>query len=149
VGATLARTRKRNQPPFEEQEIVIMSIRFASVLVIAMCGTACGGGYSSPTAPVTAPTPAPAGSTTVSIANGASTQTTNAFGQNPLTVTIGTTISWLNADNTTHTSVADGNQWASGNIPPGGRFSVAFASAGRFTYHCQIHPNMVGTIVVQ
>jgi plastocyanin len=22
-------------------------------------------------------------------------------------------------------------------------------SAGRFTYHCQIHPNMIGTIVVQ
>jgi plastocyanin len=126
-----------------------MSIRFASVLIIAMCCTACGGGYSSPTAPVTAPTPAPVGSTTVTISNGASTQTTNAFGQNPLTISVGTTISWVNNDNTTHTSAADGSQWSSGNIAPGGRFNFAFASAGRFTYHCQIHPNMVGTIVVQ
>ena len=92
---------------------------------------ACGGGYSSPTAPVNAPTPAPAGSTTVSISNGASTQTTNAFGQNPLTISIGTTISWVNNDNTTHTSAADGSQWSSGNIAPGGRFNFAFASAGQ------------------
>src|SRR3982750_99268 len=91
-----------------KNRIVVMSIRFASVLVIAMCCTGCGGGYSSPTAPVTAPTPAPVGSTTVSISNGASTQTTNAFGQNPLTISVGTTISWVNNDNTTHTSAADG-----------------------------------------
>jgi plastocyanin len=133
---------------FEEQEIVVMSIRFASVLIAAMCFTACGA-YSPPDAPSIGPTPAPVGSTTVTISNGASTQTTTAFGQNPLTISVGTTISWLNDDNTTHTSAADGSQWSSGNIAPGGRFNFAFASAGRFTYHCQIHPNMVGTIVVQ
>lgn len=124
-----------------------MSIRIASVLILAMFFTACGG-YSSPSAPSTGPTPAPAGSTTVDISSGASTQTTTAFGQNPLTISVGTTISWLNDDNTTHTSAADGSQWSSGNIPPGGRFNFTFASAGRYAYHCQIHPNMVGTIVV-
>jgi len=83
------------------------------------------------------------------ISSGASTQTTTAFGANPLTISTGTTISWLNSDNTTHTSIADGNQWSSGDIQPGGRFTFTFTSAGRFTYHCQIHPNMVGTIVVE
>ena len=115
--------------------------------MLAMCFTACAG-YNSPSAPST-PTPAPAGSTSVNIAGGASTLTTTAFGQNPLTVAVGTTISWLNDDSITHTSNADANQWSSGNIPPGGRFNFTFPSAGRFTYHCQIHPNMVGTIVVQ
>jgi plastocyanin len=110
--------------------------------------TACGG-YTSPSSPSVTPTPAPAGSTMVTISSGASTQTTTAFGTNPLTIATGTTISWLNDDNTTHTSTADGNQWASGDIPPGGRFNFTLASAGRFTYHCQIHPNMIGTIVVQ
>jgi plastocyanin len=86
---------------------------------------------------------------TVGIPSGASTLTTTAFGQNPLTVSIGTTVSWLNNDNTTHTSVADGSQWSSGNVAPAGRFNFTFTSAGRFTYHCQIHPNMVGTIIVQ
>lgn len=125
-----------------------MSIRVASVLILTASLAACGG-YSAPAAPSTGPTPAPAGSTTVNIASGASTQTTTAFGQNPLTIPVGTTISWLNSDNTTHTSGADGSQWSSGNIAPGGRFNFTFPSAGRFTYHCQIHPNMVGTIVVQ
>lgn len=125
-----------------------MSIRVASILFLAMCFTGCGG-YSSPSAPSTEPTPAPAGSTEVRINSGASGQTTGAFGANPLTVPVGTTISWLNDDSITHTSTADGNQWSSGNIAPGGRFNFTFSSAGRFTYHCQIHPNMVGTVVVQ
>jgi plastocyanin len=123
-----------------------MSFRLCAILVTTMCITACGGNSDNP--PLS-PTPAPAGSTTVTIPSGASTQTTTAFGANPLTVSAGTTISWLNNDNTTHTSNADGTQWASGNIPPGGRFNFTFASAGRFTYHCQIHPNMIGTINVQ
>ena len=125
-----------------------MFIRVTSVLVLVMSFAACGG-YSSPSAPSTGPTPAPAGSTTVNIPTGASTQTTAAFGQNPLTISVGTTISWLNTDNTTHDAVADSGAWSSGNLTPGGRFNFTFASAGRFTYHCQIHPNMVGTIIVQ
>jgi plastocyanin len=125
-----------------------MFIRVASVLILAVSFAACGG-YNSPSAPSDAPPPAPAAGTTVNIPNGASTLTTTAFGANPLTISVGTTISWLNDDNTTHTSAADGGQWSSGNVAPGGRFNFTFGSAGRFTYHCQIHPNMVGTIVVQ
>ena len=125
-----------------------MFIRVTSGLLLVMSLAACGG-YNSPSAPSTGPTTAPAGSTTVNIPTGASSQTTAAFGQNPLTIPVGTTISWLNDDGITHDTVADGGQWSSGNLGPGGRFNFTFASAGRFTYHCQIHPNMVGTIVVQ
>jgi plastocyanin len=124
-----------------------MSFRLCAILLTTIGITACGG--TNNPAPSPTPTPAPSGSTTVTIPSGASTQTTTAFGANPLTISTGTTISWLNNDNTTHTSNADGNQWASGNILPGGRFNFTFASAGRFTYHCQIHPNMIGTINVQ
>ena len=126
-----------------------MSLRIIGIIATAICITACGGGYSSPSSPSPTPTPAPAGGTTVTISSGASTATTNAFGANPLTVAVGTTISWLNDDSTTHTSTSDGNTWSSGNIAPGGRFNFTLSSAGRYTYHCQIHPNMTGTIVVQ
>jgi plastocyanin len=125
-----------------------MSLRIAVILSISIGFAACGGS-SAPSGPSAAPTPAPPGSTTVTISSGASSQTTAAFGANPLTISAGTTISWLNSDNTTHTSTADGQQWTSGDIPPGGRFNFAFPSPGRFTYRCQIHPNMVGTVVVQ
>jgi len=125
-----------------------MSLRFVVILMTTIGITACSR-YNSPSSPSVTPTAAPAGSTMVTISSGASTQTTTAFGTNPLLITAGTTISWLNSDNTTHTSTADGNQWSSGDIPPGGRFNFTLASAGRYTYHCQIHPNMTGTIVVQ
>jgi len=125
-----------------------MSVRFFVIVMTTIGVTACGG-YNSPSSPSVTPTQAPAGSTMVTISSGASAQTTTAFGTNPLTIATGTTISWLNGDNTVHTSTADGNQWSSGDIPPGGRFNFTFASAGRFTYRCQIHPNMTGTILVQ
>jgi len=127
-----------------------MSFRLAAILVTTISITACSNGYNStPTSPSSTPTPAPAGSTTVTIPSGASVQTTSAFGANPLTISAGTTISWLNNDNTTHTSIGDEGQWNSGNVAPGGRFNFTFASSGQFTYHCQIHPNMTGTIIVQ
>lgn len=56
---------------------------------------------------------------------------------------------FVNNDNTTHTSAADGGAWNSGNIAPGASFSQTFQTAGSFTYHCAIHPNMVGTVTVQ
>jgi len=92
---------------------------------------------------------APPGSTTVTIQSGASVLTTTAFGTNPINVPVGTTISWLNGDSTTHTSTADGGAWSSGDIAPGARFNMTFQSAGQFTYHCQIHPGMIGSVVVQ
>ena len=130
-----------------------MSFRFSVILlVMIMIGAAgCGGGSSStPTSPSTTTTdPAPAGSTTVTSPAGASSQTTGAYAPNPLTVPVGTVVSFLNSDTTTHTSTADGGAWNSQNIAPGQRFNVTLGTAGRFTYHCTIHPNMIGTITVQ
>ena len=121
---------------------------FIFAVILASLGAACSG-YNTPSGPSATPSPAPAGGTTVTISSGASAQSLTAFGANPLTIAPGTTISWLNSDNATHTSTGDAGQWSSGSIAPGGRFNFTFASAGRFTYHCQLHPNMVGTIVVQ
>ena len=36
--------------------------------------------------------------------------------------------------------------WDSGVIPPGGTFSFQFKIAGSFTYHCNIHPFMMGSV---
>ena len=76
------------------------------------------------------------------------------FQFNPATVTVpvGSTITWLNAGQQPHTATTDVyslGQWDSGIIQPGGSFSVRLTNAGTYTYHCKIHPNMIGTIVVQ
>jgi plastocyanin len=66
-----------------------------------------------------------------------------------LDIAPGTTVTWINADSTTHTSTSNADGWHSGNIAPGGQFSFAFQTAGTFQYHCAIHPGMVGTVVVR
>jgi plastocyanin len=62
---------------------------------------------------------------------------------------VGTTVTWVNTDSVSHTSTSDGTAWNSGIVSPGGRFSFAFQTAGTFSYHCAIHPGMVGTVVVR
>jgi hypothetical protein len=71
------------------------------------------------------------------------------FNPSPIIVAVGGTVTWRNGDNTGHTSTADGGRWSSGTIRPGGSFSTRFPTAGTFTFHCAIHPNMVGIVIVQ
>jgi len=71
-----------------------------------------------------------------------------AFQPDSLDVTAGSTVTWTNTDSVTHTSTSDNAGWNSGNIGSGKQFSVSFPTAGTFTYHCAIHPGMVGTVVV-
>ena len=122
-----------------------MSVRVYALLFSVICLSACG----STTSPSSTPDPAPAGSTTITIVSGASGLTSTAYNPNPITVSVGTTVSWLNSDNTTHTSVANGGLFSSPNIAPNSRFNFTFTAAGSFPYRCTIHPNMVGTITVQ
>lgn len=75
--------------------------------------------------------------------------TTTAYNPNPIMVAVGGTVTWKNNDSISHTSTADGGAFDSGILGPGASFSKTFQAAGSFTYHCGIHPNMVGTVTVQ
>jgi plastocyanin len=123
-----------------------MSVRVFAIILCLAGVSACG----SSTSPSSTPAPAPAGATTVTIVSGASTLSTTAYNPPNATVSVGTTVSWLNSDSITHTSVANnGVAFNSGDIAPNARFNFTFTTAGSFPYHCTIHPNMVGTITVQ
>lgn len=133
------------------------SVRLVVALVVLASAAACGGGYSSPTPPPSpspAPAPAPGGpsagpSSSVTIPVGASVLGRGAFNPSDVTVAVGTTVTWLNTDTVAHTSTSDAVGWNSNTIAPGGQFSNAFPTAGTFSYHCAIHPGMVGTVVVR
>ena len=127
------------------------SLRVVLVAGAITALAACSPKYSSMPSPAPAPTaPAANGSSsTVQIPSGASALGSQAFPPNPLTVDAGTTVTWTNADSIAHTSTSDGAGWDSGIIAPGGQFSVALNTAGTFHYHCQIHPGMIGTVVVK
>ncbi len=89
----------------------------------------------------TAVTPAP---NTINMKN-------SVFDPVTLTVTKGTTITWVNQDNFAHTTTADGNAWDSGNIAAGASKAFTFDTVGTFPYHCTYHATMgmKGTIIVK
>ena len=68
----------------------------------------------------------------------------------PQTVTIcqGATVRWTNLDTVPHTSTSDTTVWDSGVLNTGQSFSFTFNTIGSFPYHCEIHPDMHGTINV-
>ncbi len=73
------------------------------------------------------------------------------FAFNPQTTTInqGSSVRWTNTTGgTTHTSTSNSNVWNSGNITPGQSFTFTFNTPGSYPFHCNIHPNMTGTITV-
>jgi plastocyanin len=72
-----------------------------------------------------------------------------AFSPSSLTVTAGTTVTWTNNDNITHTVTADDNSFDSGNMSAGATFSHMFTTVGTYSYHCAIHASMTAKIVVQ
>lgn len=76
------------------------------------------------------------------------------FGFEPATVAVrpGATITWVNCDEAgqpSHTSTADAGAWSSPTLAPGQAFSRTFDQAGDFSYHCEPHPFMTGSVTVQ
>jgi plastocyanin len=58
----------------------------------------------------------------------------------------GDTVTWTNTGSTPHTVTADDGSVDSGPLAPGASFSQSFPTAGLFTYHCTIHPQMTGAV---
>ena len=63
-------------------------------------------------------------------------------------VLIGDTVSWRNADSSSHTVTADDGAFDSGSFGPGATFSRSFQAAGIYKYHCSIHRYMRGEVDV-
>jgi plastocyanin len=94
-------------------------------------------------------TSAPDGDTTATAETGSTVTIDNyAFSPASITVSVGTTVTWVNNDTTAHTVTADDGSFDSGNLAPGESFTYTFTSAGSFVYHCNYHPNMEGTVAV-
>jgi len=75
-----------------------------------------------------------------------------AFEPGQVTIKAGNTVTWLNCadpNEPAHTSTADQGAWSSPLLLPGSSFTHTFAQAGTFPYHCEPHPFMTGTIVVE
>jgi len=94
-----------------------------------------------------------------SLVPGASTLANKAFSPNPINVKVGGSVTWTNKDSIIHTVTSGtgpsdpnkGKEFDSGIstlLTPGKTFSHTFNTAGEFTYFCQVHPTMMGKVVV-
>jgi plastocyanin len=72
-----------------------------------------------------------------------------AFNPPSLTVKAGTRVTFVNDDDDAHTATADDQSWDSEGLNLGQRWTHVFGKAGTVKYHCTVHPNMKGTIVVR
>jgi plastocyanin len=70
------------------------------------------------------------------------------YGPDPVTVQVGGKVIWQNEDTAPHTATADDGSFDTGTIEQGKIKSETFKQAGTFTYFCEIHPTMHGTVEV-
>jgi plastocyanin len=118
------------------------ALAFAAALAAASCGSS--GGGSSPASTPTSPTSGGGQTTTVTITiTGQSGKL--AFNPNPATVAAGQLVVFKNNDVVTHHVMLDDGSVQTADIAPGATSAaVSMGTSGAKTYHCSIHPGMVG-----
>ena len=71
------------------------------------------------------------------------------FRPDKLTVQVGDTVEWKNADIVPHTVTASDNAFHSMLIQPNQSWKLVVKKAGTFHYFCTPHPNMRAILVVE
>jgi plastocyanin len=66
-----------------------------------------------------------------------------------ITIKRGTRVRWINRDSAAHTVTANNGAFNSGLLRKGETFSRTFRKVGKRAYHCNPHPYMRGSVVVQ
>jgi plastocyanin len=127
--------------PIARLSSMTRTLIYFAVAAVVVSASACGSS-SSPSSPS-----ATAADLTIQIQGdrGASS-----FAPNPTTMRVGQTVAWHNADTIAHDSTQDAGRFETGTLSAGATSSpITMSTAGTFTYHCAIHPGMIGTLVVQ
>lgn len=91
----------------------------------------------------------------INIVVGAALKRDKAFQPNPAAIMKNGTVTWTNEDSVTHTVTsgngindpAMGKEFDSGLM--GKSFSFMFSKSGDYSYFCQVHPTMVGKLIVR
>jgi plastocyanin len=125
-----------------------MRARVASVCLAALLCGSCGGsgGYGGNSSSTPPTTPSPTGSSNVTTITIAGNKGDQSFAPNPAMCTTGQTVVWKNGDSITHRIVIPELGVDTGNIAPGASSApVSLANVSK-TYHCSLHPSMVGAL---
>ena len=104
------------------------------------------GSSPPPPTPTPGPTPTPLPKVGITIVanNGAMS-----YSPNPAHAQVGQRVVWQNADSAGHTATENGGAFDTGFVAPGATSApITIGVPGTFPYHCQIHPPMVGQLIV-
>ena len=71
-----------------------------------------------------------------------------AFSPSSITVQKGDNVNWGNEDSAPHTVTFQDGGLSSWTLSTDESFNRNFNTVGTFTYHCNLHPSMTGTVIV-
>jgi plastocyanin len=115
----------------------------AAAVALVSCG---GGGGTSASTPASPSVPSAPAAQTLTVAIVASTGN-QAYRPNPVTANAGDTVMFRNNDTALHHIVLDDGSADLGDVAPGATSKgVMLRNANATTFHCSIHPSMVGSI---
>ncbi len=72
-----------------------------------------------------------------------------AFLPQRVTVKAGTTVTWTNDDDDSHTVASSSKLFKSKALDTADKFSFTFTTPGTYDYFCSLHPHMTGAVVVE
>jgi plastocyanin len=134
----------------------------AALVALSLGLAACGGGGSDSTSSGSETAP-PAGAETTEETESTESQPAPSgeaaksekvdiveftYQPDPVVIQTGGKVVWQNQDAAPHTATADDGSFDTGTIEKGKIGSATFKEAGTFTYFCEIHPTMHGTVEV-
>jgi plastocyanin len=137
----------------------LIALAAGAVLLLAACSSGAATSAPASAAPSAAPSveasmeaSAPAGGAACAPSSeaGAVAVAIEDFTFNPadIAATVGQTITFTNSDSAPHTATLDDDTCTTPNISQGGSNGLVFNAAGTYPFHCDVHPNMKGTITV-
>jgi plastocyanin len=135
----------------------LTTVAAGAVLPLAACSSS--GATTAPTAAPTAAPPAASAEASVAAPAGAACAESSAAGEVAVTIKdftfpadiqakVGQTVTFTNGDSAPHTATLDDGSCTTPNIASGASDGLMFTVAGAYPFHCNVHPNMKGTITV-
>ena len=120
-------------------------LRNLTLLTLTVClvlvGTACGSKKKASSS---------SGSSGAAVAPNTIDIQNFAFSPATVNVTSGATVTVKNDDTTDHTVTSnDTKSFDTKHVSPGSSATFTAPAAGTYTFHCNIHPSMKGTLVVK
>jgi plastocyanin len=125
-----------------------LSVRFLSVgMTLATALMVCACGANNPTGPGSTPI-APAEAPRLVTVDVAEINGPYSFFPSPVLVAPDQTVVWRNLDTVTHHVVLDAGSIDTGTLAPNTLSQPMTIGPGTWSYHCSIHPAMVGSVTV-